>query len=146
MTPAKRFWAKVDKIDAAPDACWQWLGTKSDGYGRFSIGSKRIYAHRFAYELLIGPIPDGLTLDHLCRNRACVKPQHVEPVPMRTNILRGNGRSARNAVKAHCPQGHPYSGSNLYIWSKWRYCLTCGSERKKLRSNSIPSLQSGMKF
>ena len=102
------FWAKVDR-SGGPEACWPWTASKNAwGYGAFSLERKSMGAHRFAYELLVGSIPDRLTLDHLCRNRACVNPHHLEAVSDRTNILRGQGQSARNALKTHCPQGHPY--------------------------------------
>ena len=91
QTPADRFWAKVEPAGF----CWNWVGTVNDqGYGRFYItsgmtGRRTIAAHRFAYEDLVGPIPDGMLLDHLCRNRACVNPDHVEPVTSRENTVRG---------------------------------------------------------
>src|SRR6266496_2265386 len=88
-----RFWAKVDRSGGSR-ACWLWTGkTGRDGYGRIGLGGRgalvRVRAHRFAYELLIGPIPDGLQIDHLCRVRHCVNPAHLEPVTQRENILRG---------------------------------------------------------
>ena len=85
-TAKERFWAKVKKTDG----CWLWTGWKNDrGYGNFEVDSTRtVKAHRFAYEVLVGPIPDGLTLDHLCRNPSCVNPEHLEPVTLRENIMR----------------------------------------------------------
>lgn len=84
-----RFWAKVDK--RGPDDCWLWLANKTapNGHGRFSTGGSMVMAHRFAYELLVGPIPDGLVIDHLCRVRLCVNPKHLEPVTAVENIKRG---------------------------------------------------------
>lgn len=84
-----RFWAKVDAWDGV--ACWNWLGAKShDGYGRFRTSGQRTrIAHRVAYEMCVGPIPAGLTLDHLCRNRRCMNPAHMEEVTRRENLLRG---------------------------------------------------------
>jgi hypothetical protein len=88
--PEQRFWQFVTK-DAA-DVCWEWHGERiRNGYGRLWISTtQRMLAHRFAYELLIGPIPEGLDLDHLCRNRSCVNPAHLEPVTNRENVIRGN--------------------------------------------------------
>lgn len=110
----QRFWAKVDRRN--PDECWEWTGAKNlGGYGSIHVGprgSARLAAHRLAYELLIGPIPDGLCLDHLCRNRACVNPAHLEPVTNRENILRGTGATARHARQTHCKRGHPFDEAN----------------------------------
>ena len=107
--------------------CWLWIGTKDgSGYGLLYINGHLVKAHRFAYELLVGSIPEGLTIDHLCRNRACVNPDHLEPVTMRTNLLRGNGWAAQNARKAHCPQGHPFDEQNTYYDPKGgRRCRVC---------------------
>jgi hypothetical protein len=80
-----RFWARVHH----DDGCWMWTGTLNKGYGMFSFGGKTRRAHRFAYEALVGPIPEGLALDHLCRNPACVNPAHLEPVTWRENVYRG---------------------------------------------------------
>lgn len=85
-TPAERFWAKVDRSDD----CWVWTGTGTPkGYGQFAPHGKHVYAHRFAYELLVGPIPEGMTIDHLCRNRGCVRPDHLEVVTRGENTRRG---------------------------------------------------------
>jgi hypothetical protein len=83
----ERFWCKVDKQE---DGCWHWLGSKNKpgGYGRFRIGMARIVAHRFSYELLVGPIGDGLEIDHLCCNPGCVNPAHLETVTHRENMRR----------------------------------------------------------
>lgn len=123
VAPSIRFWDKVEKSDG----CWTWTAAKiRTGYGRFSIGvGNHVYAHRFAYEDLVGPIPDGLTLDHLCKNRACVNPKHLEPVSLRDNILRGDSPSAAHARKTHCPEGHPYEGNNLLRSGGSRRCRIC---------------------
>lgn len=95
-TTEKRFWAKVDVGD-----CWEWTATRHpQGHGMFTPPqSNPVYAHRFAYELLVGPIPPGLTLDHLCRNRGCVNPDHLQPVTQRVNVLRGDAPAARTAER-----------------------------------------------
>ncbi len=109
-----------------PSECALWEGARqSGGYGHFRCNKRNIYAHRFAYELLVGAIPDGMVVDHLCRTRACVNPQHMEIVTQRVNILRGTGWSARNAAKTHCKRGHPLEGANLYEWHGHRLCRTC---------------------
>jgi hypothetical protein len=106
-TTAERFWSKVDK--QGPDGCWLWLiGKSTAGYGVFRLPDRQVLAHRFAYELLVGPIPDGMTLDHLCRVRHCVNPTHLEPATRGENTLRGETVTAANRAKTHCPQGHPY--------------------------------------
>ena len=124
----ERFWAKVVRTDS----CWLWTASRvCDGYGQFRVGSRPVSAHRFAYELLVGPIPDGLQIDHLCRVRHCVNPAHMEPVTQRVNILRGEGITARHAAQTHCLNGHPLVGENLRpadLRRGKRLCLTCCRE------------------
>lgn len=108
-----RFWSKV----ALPDGngCMIWLGARNEhGYGRFAVRSKYRRAHRISYEMNVGPILTGLSLDHLCSVRACVAPDHLEAVPQRVNVLRGQSFAAHHAAKTHCPQGHPYDEANTY--------------------------------
>ena len=101
-----RFWAKVQQTES----CWLWTAARDHrGYGEFRVElppARPAKAHRFAYETLIGPIPDGLELDHLCRVRNCVNPEHLEPVTGRVNTLRGESPAAQNARKTHCVRGH----------------------------------------
>ena len=133
-----RFWSKVDR--RSTDECWPWLASQNGmGYGQFRVGSLRdgsrrlVLAHRTAYELLVGPIPEGLTLDHLCRNPQCVNPAHLEHVTNAENIHRGEG-GLFNARKTHCQQGHPYGGDNLYVTPETliRVCRECRSETLRL--------------
>lgn len=137
----QRFWAKVE----IGPGCWLWTaaGARSgNGYGRFHRDGRLLLAHRVAYEWLVGSIPDGLELDHLCRVRACVNPGHLEPVTLRENILRGESPSARNAVKSECPQGHPYDEANTYVdRTGRRHCRTCAKRRKAASWRSWPSIK-----
>lgn len=130
MTKGKaedRFWSKVEKTDD----CWLWKGATTKGAGEYHYGSfhyqgKTVRVHRFAYELLVGDIPEGLTIDHLCRETLCVNPEHLEAVTHRENVLRGIGPSAQHSKKTHCPYGHPYNGDNLaYSPKRSRVCKEC---------------------
>lgn len=108
--------------------CWLWTGQIGRrGYGQIGSGSdgRTLLTHRVSYELNVGPIPEGLTLDHLCRVRHCINPAHLEPVTARENILRGETLAAANIAKTHCPQGHPYSPENTYIYKGSRSCRIC---------------------
>ena len=120
------------------DGCWTWRATKSNGYGRLFIGGRAWPAHRWVYEALVGLIPEGLTLDHLCRNRACVRPDHLEPVTMRENILRGESFAAVNNRKTHCKHGHEFTPENTYVATPaWRGCRTCARDaRRKWKSRN----------
>jgi hypothetical protein len=117
-----RFWAKADKSDG----CWQWIAFRdSRGYGRIFFHGESHYAHRVSYALAFGAIPAGLQIDHLCRNRACINPAHLEAVTARENVLRGEGMGAKNARRTHCKRGHALpSGAR-------RVCQPCRRERKK---------------
>lgn len=132
----KRFWAKVDK--RGDDDCWWWQGATNEGYGRFFDGKGSKAAHRWAYENIVGPIPDGLVIDHLCRNRGCVNPAHMEPVTDRENILRGEGRGAKQARQTRCKRGHPLEGDNLYNRPdgsrQCRACLKLAEQRRTERN------------
>ena len=117
------FYARPD-----PQGCWRWTGfVTPDGYGtiRDSSGLTR-KAHRVAYEAWVGPIPDGLQLDHLCRVRDCCNPAHLEPVTSQENSLRGETAAARHASATHCPQGHEYTPENTYSSKRGeRDCRDC---------------------
>jgi hypothetical protein len=108
--------------------CHDWLGCKRMGYGQIRVAGRTARAHRVAWELKNGPVPCGLHLDHLCRNRGCVNPAHLEPVTHRENVLRGVGPTAINVAKTHCGQGHALSGANLDSWTLkhgHRKCVIC---------------------
>lgn len=136
LSDAERFWSKVDQSGD----CWIWTGSRyKNGYGAFHIGSRKeqnlttVCAHRFAYEQAGHAIPEGLVLDHLCRNRACVNPDHLEPVTVKVNNQRGAGNSKRT----HCPAGHPYDEQNTYYAQQSRgaglarMCRACRTERAR---------------
>lgn len=111
---AERFWPKVDKSGE----CWLWMpALRPDGYGYFHLDGRMQLAHRVSYALSVGPIPEGLQIDHLCRVRACVRPDHLEAVTQAENIRRGVGgevNAARQQAKTHCPSGHEYDEENIY--------------------------------
>lgn len=136
MTWQDRF---ESKINYEPNSgCWLWGGTmfSRSGYGMFKLEGRLALAHRISYEVHVGKIPRGRHLDHLCRIRSCVNPDHLEPVTPRVNILRGVGLSAENARKTHCPKGHPYSGDNLLNTSSGRQCRECGRVRSRERARA----------
>jgi hypothetical protein len=129
MELAERIWRHTDRSGS----CWVWTGARSpSGYGRITVGGRNAYAHRVAYEMIVGPIPAGLQIDHLCRNRCCCKPAHLQPVTALVN----NRRGATNAAVTHCPAGHEYSGDDLRMWLdsdgyKHRVCRTCVIQRAR---------------
>ena len=131
-----RFWAKVQKTDG----CWLWSGAKnSAGYGvatDYRPGRRQSLAHRMSYELALGAIPAGLTIDHLCRNTICVRPSHLRACTMRENLLSPGSRTfqAKNAAKTHCVHGHQYTPENTYTrlgrtGLPCRDCRTCHKVR-----------------
>lgn len=135
-----RFWVKV-KVNEVD--CWLWTaGLNRNGYGRFMDANKITRAaHRIAYEALVAPIPEGLQLDHLCRVRHCVNPMHVEPVTQAENLRRGETITAKAVAATYCPQGHPYSGDNLYVSPKGhRSCRQCARDRNARRRVEQPEL------
>lgn len=136
-TEEQRFWRKVR---IAENGCWEWIaGKMKTGYGGFGLETLTPYEHRvvtahsWVYKRYIGPMPPGTELDHLCRNRACVNPLHLEAVTHRVNALRGVSPSALAARQTHCIYGHPLSPENTYINPRThgRYCRTCKARRDR---------------
>jgi hypothetical protein len=120
-----------EKIVVDPGtACWVWCAsTRGGGYGSVRHDGRTRPAHRVAYELLVADVPEHLHLDHLCRNRACSNPAHLEVVTEKVNILRGVGPTAQNAAKTHCIHGHEFAGGNLGVYASGkRYCKACKVE------------------
>lgn len=135
----ERFWIHVDR--RGPNECWPWTASLRRGHGKFWDGTRMVPARRYAYELLVGPIPESMDLDHTCHNgtschkgdscphRRCVNPAHLEPVPRRENIVRGDGPALRRAAtmsRTHCKNGHEYTPENTSVRADGtRRCLTC---------------------
>jgi hypothetical protein len=121
--------------------CWEWQASGTpDGYGSLWEYGRLKRAHRVGYELYRGPIPEGMHLDHLCRNRGCVNPDHLQVISNRENILRGECQAARNARKTHCKRGHPLSGDNLSparLKRGQRECLECARAGRRLRAEGV---------
>lgn len=122
---------KVRDCTEITSSCWTWNGYRlRDGYGQRRLGGKMRLVHRYVYELLVGPIAPGLTLDHLCRNRACINPAHLDPCTLRENLERGNAFIGRTLT--HCKNGHPFDERNTLKRRQGRGCRACGviSSRK----------------
>lgn len=118
------------KVQAGANGCWIWQASlNAAGYGTFGLARRSVLAHRFAYMMLVGPVADGLELDHLCRVRSCVYPQHLEPVTSGVNVRRGLVGSW-NRVKTHCPKGHAYDEANTGKWAGRRHCRACNKQAR----------------
>jgi hypothetical protein len=134
-TVVERFWSRIDKTES----CWNWRGgLNSSGYGSIGVGGRVVLVHRWAYEHFVGPIPPGLQIDHLCRNRRCANPAHLEPVTASENCRRGecgahlqdyNVLAAAERARTHCPYGHPYDERNTLRYRGQRRCKTCHRRR-----------------
>lgn len=129
MSTVERF---LNKVEPGENGCWLWTGNLTSsgahGYGRFSIAGEMVLAHRWLYEQMVGPIPEGLSLDHLCRHPRCVYPLHLEPVTHAENVRRGAAPTADNARKSTCPSGHAYDATDS---RGARLCMTCERARKR---------------
>lgn len=131
-------WERIrSKYEVKPNGCWEWTAGlfKKDGYGQFHNPGGSNLAHRAMYELVKGPVPEGLHLDHLCRNRKCVNPDHLEPVTCKENLHRGETVNAENKKKTHCIRGHEFTPENTYRYKRGsgftRKCKTCINNRAK---------------
>jgi len=130
-TLRRRLLAKIEKL---PSGCWHWTGyVNSHGYGRIGINGRRVMTHRAAYELFVGPIPEGLQIDHLCRLRSCCNPEHLEAVTPQENTLRSDVTKHRDGF---CSRGHERNAANTY-YHKNRPggdCRICKCERERARN------------
>ncbi|MEU2185216.1 HNH endonuclease signature motif containing protein [Streptomyces thermolilacinus] len=142
---ARLFHAKINK--SASGDCWEWTGRKvPHGYGLIRLSGRDWYSHRVSYEFHYGRIPDGLHIDHLCRNRACCNPTHLEAVSCKENILRSPiAQAALNAAKTHCDRGHEFTEANTIRHRSGKYeqraCRTCTRWRERVRAALASGLQ-----
>lgn len=121
-------------VVVVPSGCWIWCGGGAgNGYGKFNVLGRAVFSHRHSYEMVKGPIPAGLTIDHLCRVSSCVNPDHMEAVTHRVNCLRGVSPAAINALKTHCVHGHSLSDAYSYGLNGERRCRICTRARMRRR-------------
>ncbi len=134
IAPRRLFARRLLEKTLFGDGCWEWQGTDNrHGYGQLRLGSRYPMAHRSMYELFRGPIPDGLVIDHLCRNTRCVRPSHLEPVTSAVNSQRGRN-SALREWPTHCQRGHEFTTENTIPDPKWpqsRVCRRCKYDRNR---------------
>lgn len=142
VTECERFWSKVDM--RGPDECWPWIGAHTDrGYGTFRASGHTQYAHRLAYEATVGPIPDGLQIDHVkargCTRKDCCNSRHMEPVTPRENTRRGDALGARTARSGRCHRGHDMTGENRYVRpdGQGSRCKACAAIRNRRRRERL---------
>ena len=133
--PRRPYSESFDMYVVRGPECWQWTGTiYRTGYGKINSGRQNMLAHRWSYEHHVGPIPEGMVIDHLCRNRACVNPDHLEVVTNEENLRRGAGYGIRNGMRSTCIHGHEYTPENTYIDPKGGIrCRQCARESRAKR-------------
>ncbi len=138
------------KISKQKDGCWIWIGCKFPfGYGEFKYRGQVVYAHIWLYERTKGKTPEGLELDHLCRNPSCVNPDHLEPVTHKENLMRGIGVCAARARQTHCKRGHPLTDGNFDTKLGYRRCLKClpiQKQQKAIRESNRRNLKKLIKI
>jgi hypothetical protein len=127
LTAVERF---ASKYIMRESGCWEWQQHLNRGYGVFTVHGKAKMAHRVMWELVGHKVDLSLELDHICNNRKCVNPKHLQEVTRQVNLLRSGSQSALNARKKTCPKGHPYTGRNLMVFRGKRHCRTCNTARK----------------
>jgi hypothetical protein len=135
------FWSKVTPMGN----CWLWTGAKSRGYGSFRHPFSPL-PHRVSYRMLVGEIPEGHEIDHLCRNTLCVRPDHLEPVTPRVNVLRSGNVAAHYAARDECKWGHPFSPENTEMQGTVRLCLTCRAHNSLRQSLARRAKNFGNKY
>lgn len=129
VTAVTPLWLRiVTAIERDANGCWLWTKKLNNmGYGHMGVRGKLHYPHRIAYAEFVGPIPDGLQLDHLCKVTRCCNPAHLEPVTGRENLRRGDGFAGLNARKTHCLRGHPFDERNTAFEGTARKCRACAA-------------------
>ena len=125
-----RLWPRVTKTET----CWLWHRAEPHGYGKISVNGRHEYVHRVVYEMLRGPIPEGMQIDHLCRNKLCCNPDHLEPVTRKENLARGIDANAAKRNQSHCKNGHEWAPPNLRVASNGRrFCKPCADARRRAK-------------
>ena len=140
-TDIERFMSKMPAL-VNENECWIWGGAKTNGYGRFTVDGRLLMAYRWFYEYTIGPIPDGLVIDHLCNNPPCVNTRHLKPCTQRENVLRSESLTAKLATRTHCPAGHSYDSENTYTSKTGaRACRECSRTRTRAWRAKLKEVQ-----
>lgn len=138
LSTEERFWQRVEK--SGRGGCWNWTGSvaSNNGYGRIRVEGVTWRAHRLAWTLLVGDIPDEMVIDHICRNRRCVNPDHLRVV---TAYVNSTENTVGNATKTHCKHGHEFTEANTYVYDKGRACKACMRIRNARRNSEVRGTQ-----